>query len=90
MPLVLALLVTTLGLSLGDGLAVLDVRGRRGLLSTGIAYYLLTQDTPRGFSRELSATDGARPKARGTFALACRDQSAWMLFVAYGLCLAWN
>lgn len=86
MPLVFALFVTTLGLSPATGWrASMFVAGVVCFLM-GIAYYLLTQDTPRGNYRELSAADGARPKARGTFALACRDPSVWMLFVAYGLC----
>ena len=56
-------------------------------LAMGVAYYFLTQDTPRGNFRDLRALGGAeRPSARGTFMMACRDPRVWALFAAYGLC----
>jgi NNP family nitrate/nitrite transporter-like MFS transporter len=58
------------------------------MLLLGIAYYLLTQDTPDGDFRELRAK-GELPAAsfaNGAFAAACRDPRVWALFVIYGAC----
>ena len=58
------------------------------LFVTGIAYYRLTQDTPRGNFSELRAAgfEVGNGKQRGTFALAAKDPRVWALFVAYGAC----
>jgi dissimilatory sulfite reductase (desulfoviridin) alpha/beta subunit len=55
---------------------------------TGVAYYFLTQDTPRGDLVDLRAA-GLLPPAHtlgGTFGLAARDPRVWALFVVYGAC----
>ena len=69
MPLVFAFFVSTLGFTAGAGWrASMVVAGAR-LRGEGVAYYFLTQDTPRGNFRDLRAAgDAARTSARGTFA----------------------
>ncbi len=87
MPLVFAGFISGLGLSpAASWRAAMFVAGLT-CLAMGIAYYLLTQDTPHGNFHELSARGAAaRPVARGTFQSACRDPRVWALFCAYGLC----
>jgi NNP family nitrate/nitrite transporter-like MFS transporter len=85
MPLVFAFFVSTLGLApSGAWRAAMAVAGATCLV-VGVAYYFLTQDTPRGNIRDLA---GAAPHraGRGKFVLAARDPRVWMLFAAYGLC----
>jgi NNP family nitrate/nitrite transporter-like MFS transporter len=79
--------VTTLHLSPATGWRISMLLAGMTCFATGIAYYFLTQDTPRGNFREL-AGNAARPRssAGGTFLLACRDPRVWMMFCAYGLC----
>jgi NNP family nitrate/nitrite transporter-like MFS transporter len=57
-------------------------------LLTGVAYYLLTQDTPNGNFRELRAAGRMpkRPPRRGSFWAAARDLRVWALFVIYAAC----
>jgi len=57
------------------------------LLLTGIAYALLTKDTPDGNFNELreSGEMGAS-RASGGFLEACKDKRVWVLFVAYAAC----
>ncbi len=87
MPLVFAFFVSTLGLTPGAGWRASMVVAGATCLLMGVAYYFLTQDTPRGNLRELRAAGlVSRQKARGTFILACRDSRVWGLFGAYGLC----
>jgi len=50
------------------------------MLLTGIAYYLLTQDTPDGRPRESTG------KASGAFLQAAADYRVWILFLLYGAC----
>jgi NNP family nitrate/nitrite transporter-like MFS transporter len=88
MPLVFVLFATTL--SLGDALGwrLAMVAAGAVCLLTGVAYYFLTQDTPRGDFAELRAA-GLLPKAesgRGGFREAARDPRVWALFVLYGAC----
>ncbi len=55
---------------------------------TGVAYYLLTQDTLDGNFKELrerGEITGAR-HASGAFAAACRDPRVWALFFIYASC----
>ncbi len=55
---------------------------------TGVAYYLLTQDTPEGDLKQLRAA-GKLPSSRdvrGTFLEACRDKRVWALAIMYGAC----
>jgi len=86
MPLVFAFFVSNLGLSPAAGWRASMVVAGATCLAMGVAYYFLTQDTPRGNFRTVR-TDAATTKSpRGAFWLACRDPRAWGLFVAYGLC----
>lgn len=87
MPLVFAFFVSTIGLSPQAGWRVSMLAAGLACFAVGIAYYLLTQDTPVGNFRDLPDQGAAaRPKARGSFLLACRDPRVWILFWAYGLC----
>jgi NNP family nitrate/nitrite transporter-like MFS transporter len=88
MPCLMAMLTGVLGLnaSLGWRLAMVIA----GLLcaATGVAYYLLTQDTPEGNFSQLRR-EGRMPasqSAKGSFVAACRDYRVWILFAAYGAC----
>ncbi|WP_397546696.1 MFS transporter [Rhodothermus marinus] len=53
-------------------------------LTTGIAYYFLTQDTPEGNFEDLP--EHPRLISRGSFRLAARDYRVWVLFVLYAAC----
>ncbi len=58
------------------------------LLLMGIAYFLLTQDSPDGNYSKLRA-EGLMPSAasvRGTFIEAATDYRVWALFLIYGAC----
>lgn len=58
------------------------------LLLVGIAYYFVTQDSPRGNFKELRAA-GLMPPAsavKGSFMEAAKDRRVWALFVIYGAC----
>jgi MFS transporter, NNP family, nitrate/nitrite transporter len=88
MPLLFAGLIAMLGISEAASwrLAMVVV----GVLCalTGIAYFLLTQDTPQGNYRELRA-EGRMPAVQateGAFAEALRDRRVWALFLIYGAC----
>lgn len=85
MPLVFAFFVSTVGLTPGASWRASMVVAGATCLAVGVAYYFLTQDTPRGDFRALRAA-GDQVRQRGTFALACRDPRVWALFAAYGLC----
>jgi NNP family nitrate/nitrite transporter-like MFS transporter len=87
MPLVFAFFVSTLNISPQVGWRASMFVAGLTCFATGIAYYFLTQDTPRGNYRELARTETpASVSARGAFLLACRDPRVWMMFCAYGLC----
>lgn len=86
MPLVFAFFVSSLGFTPGEGWRASMVVAGITCLAMGVAYYFLTQDTPRGNFRDLRAGAVAKPSPRGTFGLACRDPRVWGLFIAYGLC----
>jgi NNP family nitrate/nitrite transporter-like MFS transporter len=87
MPLVFAFFVSTLGLTPGAGWRASMVVAGITCLAMGVAYYFLTQDTPRGNFRDLRASGiVTRPSARDMFWHACRDPRVWALFGAYGLC----
>src|SRR5579883_1053905 len=51
----------------------------------GIAYYMLTQDTPAGDFKDLGKRP-SRDATYSTFAAACRDPRVWALSVIYGAC----
>jgi NNP family nitrate/nitrite transporter-like MFS transporter len=58
------------------------------LLLTGVAYYLLTRDTPDGDFTELRARGEmpATSAANGAFSEACRDGRVWALAIVYAAC----
>lgn len=86
MPLVFAFFVSTLGFSPATGWRASMVVAGGACLVMGVAYYFLTQDTPRGNFRDLRTTAAAKASTRGAFWRACRDPRVWGLFAAYGLC----
>lgn len=88
MPLVFAGLVGTIGLSAEQGWRVVMLVAGAVCLLTGVAYFLLTQDTPDGNFSELRAAGKLRPKeaVRGSFRTASRDPRVWALFLVYGAC----
>lgn len=88
MPLIFALFVGVLGFSSAAGWRLSMVVAGIACALTGVAYYLLTQDTPEGDLKELRAA-GKLPSAKevqGTFLEACRDPRVWALAVMYGAC----
>jgi NNP family nitrate/nitrite transporter-like MFS transporter len=88
MPLLLAFLVGTMGFTQAAGWRMAMVLVGALCAATGIAYYLLTQDTPLGNYRQLRS-EGRMPVAqamRGTLSEACRDRRVWVLFLIYGAC----
>jgi NNP family nitrate/nitrite transporter-like MFS transporter len=52
----------------------------------GVAYFLLTQDTPKGNLLTLRKTGEAPPAKSGSFFDAIGDSRVWCLFVLYGAC----
>jgi NNP family nitrate/nitrite transporter-like MFS transporter len=58
------------------------------LFLTGIAYYLLTQDSPEGNYKQLRASGKIPPASgvRGSFLMAASDYRVWALFIIYGAC----
>jgi NNP family nitrate/nitrite transporter-like MFS transporter len=51
------------------------------MFATGIAYWLLTQDSPDG-----GRATNTKRAARGSFLAACRDGRVWLLALVYGAC----
>jgi len=88
MPLVFAFFVGVLGFSDAASWRLAMVAAGALCALAGVAYYLLTQDTPAGNYRELRAAGKlAPPRAnRGAFLEACRDHRVWALFAIYGAC----
>ena len=87
MPLLFALLVSSLGFSQAVGWRLCMVIAGGVCALAGVAYYFFTQDTPEGNFRELRAAGKlSRKSAQGTFLEACRDRRVWALFVVYGAC----
>lgn len=87
MPLIVAALVS-LGVEQGLGWRLAMVIPGALLFVVGIAYLVVTQDTPEGNFPELRASGRMLPSAgsRGSFAAAARDPRVWALFVIYGAC----
>jgi len=88
MPLVFALFVGVLGFSVSTGWRMSMVVIGAACVVTGIAYFLLTQDTPEGNVSTLRAA-GRMPAGRsagGSFVAVCKDKRVWALFVVYGAC----
>ena len=58
------------------------------LFIVGIAYFLLTQDSPEGNYSKLRAEGkiASASTVKGTFLEAVRDHRVWALFVIYGAC----
>ncbi|HBZ71548.1 MAG TPA: MFS transporter [Deltaproteobacteria bacterium] len=85
MPLLLAAFV---GLGAGSALGWRLAMVVPGLLlaAAGVAYFVLTQDTPEGAFERFRAREGAPRPSQGTFRLALGDPRVWILFVVYGAC----
>ncbi len=88
MPLVFALFVSVLGFSSAVGWRLSMVVAGMACALTGVAYYLLTQDTPEGDLKQLRAAGKLPPSTDmgGTFLEACRDSRVWVLAIMYGAC----
>lgn len=87
MPVLFTLFVTTLGFSTALGWRLSMVIAGVVIALVGVAYWLLTQDTPEGNFQELRARGALSSRsAEGTFLEACRDHRVWALFVVYGAC----
>ena len=88
MPLVFAGLIAAFGLSESASwrVAMVLVGGLCAL--AGIAYYLLTQDTPQGNYQELRTAGRMPPRqsTQGTLSTAARDRRVWALFLIYAAC----
>jgi NNP family nitrate/nitrite transporter-like MFS transporter len=82
MPLLFSALVS-LGVSQWLGWRLAMIVPGAIMLATGIAYYLLTQDTPEG---DFESTRATRSPAGPAFAAALRDPRVWALFVVYAAC----
>jgi NNP family nitrate/nitrite transporter-like MFS transporter len=88
MPVVFGLFAVTLGLGNYWGWRAAMMAAGVLCFLTAIAYYLLTQDTPRGDLKDLRAA-GEIPSARsvrGSFTVAAKDRRVWALFVIYAAC----
>jgi NNP family nitrate/nitrite transporter-like MFS transporter len=88
MPLVFTLFATTLGLGEFWGWRVAMVCAGLLCLAAGVAYYLLTRDTPEGDLVDLRAR-GVLPPSKslaGSFRMAAGDRRVWLLAVAYAAC----
>jgi NNP family nitrate/nitrite transporter-like MFS transporter len=86
MPLLFALLSSTLGLGSYWGWRVAMLIAGLFTLAFGVAYFLLTQDTPEGSLRESPRIRAARAAGKGGFADAARDPRVWALFGIYAAC----
>jgi NNP family nitrate/nitrite transporter-like MFS transporter len=88
MPVVFAFFAGTAGLGAYWGWRASMVAAGVVCFLTGIAYYYLTQDTPRGNVAALRDRGELPPAkaAKGGFGRAARDPRVWILFVLYGAC----
>ncbi len=88
MPLLAGLFAVTLGFGEHLGWRLAMVCAGLLCMTTGAAYYFLTQDTPHGNFSELRASGAMPPagSAPGTFWVAARDPRVWVLFLLYGAC----
>lgn len=86
MPLILAALVS-FGVSEALGWRLAMIVPGVPLFVTGIAYFVITRDTPGGDLRELRARQELRTaRGDGSFWLAARDHRVWALAAIYGAC----
>ncbi|MFP6664031.1 MAG: MFS transporter [Deltaproteobacteria bacterium] len=88
MPLLLATLVGSFGLSESVGWRVAMVAAGIACLVMALIYYCFTQDTPEGNLLELrKAGHGAsQDSGDGVFLDAAMDGRVWILFFAYAIC----
>ena len=88
MPALYAFLLTTMGFSTSASWRLSMYLAGLVCLLTGVAYFILTQDTPEGNLKELRQAGKLEGKAKsnGVFKAAFTDYRAWALFVAYGAC----
>jgi NNP family nitrate/nitrite transporter-like MFS transporter len=88
MPLVYGVLMTGVGLSSALSWRMAMFFAGAICFLMGIAYYLLTQDTPTGSFAELRRKKKASAAAGsgGGFLAACADPRTWVLFLVYGAC----
>lgn len=88
MPMVFALFATTLGLGNFWGWRAAMISAGLLCMVAGFAYYIFTQDTPRGDLVTLRAKGLVPPSKSlaGSFRIAARDRRVWLLFVAYAAC----
>lgn len=88
MPLLFAGLIAAFGLTEAASWRVAMIIVGVLCALTGVAYFVLTQDTPLGNYRELRA-QGRMPAVQatqGAFGEALRDRRVWALFFIYGAC----
>ncbi|RMG36975.1 MAG: MFS transporter [Planctomycetota bacterium] len=83
MPLIFAALVGTCGLSESAAWRVAMLLAGAACAVTGVAYYLLTQDTPEG---DLDASGRHEAEAGPSFWSVVRAPRVLALFVVYGAC----
>ena len=87
MPLVVVAVIM-LGVNEVAGWRVAMVVPGVALFFTGIAYYFLTQDAPKGNYRQLRSAGDMAPSSsvNGSFLAAAKDHRVWALFIIYGAC----
>ena len=80
--------VIMLGVNEAAGWRVAMVVPGVALIFTGIAYYFLTQDAPKGNYRQLRSAGEMAPSSsvNGSFLAAAKDHRVWALFIIYGAC----
>ena len=88
MPLLFAFFAGALGCSDAASWRLAMVVAGAICAAAGVAYFLLTQDTPAGNFRDLRATGQlpSRRASRGAVQEILRDHRVWVLFVIYGAC----
>ncbi len=88
MPLLFAFFITGVGMSSSASWRMAMVVAGLVCMAMGVAYYLLTQDTPRGDLLDLRRRgEVAEPEpTRGAWLAVLRDVRVLALFVAYGAC----
>ena len=80
--------VIMLGVNEAAGWRVAMVVPGMALIFTGIAYYFLTQDAPKGNYRQLRSAGEMAPSSsvNGSFLAAAKDHRVWALFIIYVAC----
>jgi len=89
MPWVLAALLS-LGISKSAGWRLTMVVPALLMLLVAVAYWKLTQDSPKGDYSEMRAAgievEGGKKGGWAVFKVAARNYRCWMLFITYGAC----